>query len=193
MAFSAQGLKFKPVDINLLPGANEFEKTNLGKILKWMLSAGRIIVVFTELIVILAFLARFKIDRDLTDIHESIKQKKAVVESAYSLEEKFKKMQTRINKIPLLEAEQAPFDLLIDEIAKNIPLDVFINKVNFNKTTINLSGVALSDTGLATLIYQMRTSPKFSDISLEGVVKNKGNPEIQFIINTNLTPEAFKI
>lgn len=193
MSVAAQGLKFKPVDINLLPGSNDLEKTKFGKILKWSLNVGRIIVVFTELIVIMAFLARFKLDRDLTILHESIEQKKSIITSASTMERNFRKMQERINKIPLLEAEQTPFDLMITDIAANTPIDVFINRVTIDKKSVMLSGVALSDAGLATLIYQLRSSPKFSEIELEGVNKKKDSPEIQFSVKTGLTSEAFKI
>jgi hypothetical protein len=61
-------------EINLLP-KEEFEKKPLGKFLVWALSIGRYIVIFTELIVILAFLSRFKLDRDLADLNQSVREK----------------------------------------------------------------------------------------------------------------------
>lgn len=189
----AQELKFNPVNINLLPGANEFEKTRIGKIIKWSLSVGRIIVVFTELIVILAFLSRFKLDKDLTDLHESIEQKKVIIENAKNLEKNFLLMQERINKIPLLESEQAPFDILISDIANSTPIDVFVQRLSFTKGRFTVTGTSLSEAGLATLIYQLRNSPKFTEITFDSINKKKGAPDIQFSLSATLTPEAFKI
>jgi hypothetical protein len=65
-------------EINLLP-REEFEKKPIGKFLTWALSIGRYIIIFTELIVILAFLSRFKLDRDLSDLNQSIREKQAVI------------------------------------------------------------------------------------------------------------------
>ena len=58
----------KKHEIELLP-KEEWEKTSFGKFIKWTLNVGRYIVIATELIVILAFVSRFKLDRDLTDLY----------------------------------------------------------------------------------------------------------------------------
>ena len=76
-------------EIELLPQEG-WEKGTLGKLLKWALTAGRYIVIVTELAVIMAFLSRFKFDRELTDLHEEIKQKQAVIQSAQSFETEFR-------------------------------------------------------------------------------------------------------
>ena len=59
--------------INLLP-QEEFAASTLGRILAWILSTFRILVIMTELIVILAFLSRFWLDARTTDLNEEIKQ-----------------------------------------------------------------------------------------------------------------------
>jgi len=189
---SAQDAKFHPVNINLLPGATDFEKTRTGKFLKWALSVGRIIVIFTELLVIMAFLGRFKFDSDLTDLHNAIEQKKSIIASAAVLEKNFLQIQARIEKIPLVENEQVPYDALISDVAKMTPIDVMINRITFTKTQITFSGSVLSEAGLATLIYQLRSSPKFSDISLDNINKRSDTPEILFSVSANFTPEAYK-
>ena len=57
----------------------DWEKTSFGKFLKWLLNVGRWIVIVTELIVIIAFVSRFKLDRDLTNLNEKVKQKQAII------------------------------------------------------------------------------------------------------------------
>lgn len=188
----AHSITFHPIHINLLPGATEFEKTKWIKFLRWALSLGRYIVVFTELIVIIAFLMRFKLDRDLTDLHESIEQKKAIVASASSLETKFKSLQTRLTTIELVTKDQIPFNILLTELAGITPVDVSISQLSYTRTTLTLSGVSLSEAGLATLIYQLRNSPRYTDISLTNINKGRNLPEIQFSVAAVFTPEAFQ-
>ena len=60
-------------DINLLP-REEFEQKTVGRFLIWALTVGRWIVIVTELIVITAFLSRFKLDRDLANLYEKIRE-----------------------------------------------------------------------------------------------------------------------
>jgi hypothetical protein len=55
------------INVNLLP-QDPFFETVFGRFLKWALSIGRYIVIFTELIVILSFASRFTLDRMVTDL-----------------------------------------------------------------------------------------------------------------------------
>ena len=66
------------ISVNLLT-QDDFSSSPIGKVFLWALSVGRYIVVITELIVILSFLSRFKLDRDLTDVNEAIEKQKAII------------------------------------------------------------------------------------------------------------------
>src|SRR3990167_1085348 len=81
--------------INLLP-QEEFESSTFGRVLKWLLSSFRIMVIITELVVMTAFLSRFWLDAKTTDLNDSIKQKQAVIESQNNFEKEFRKTQNRL-------------------------------------------------------------------------------------------------
>jgi len=53
--------------VNLLPKDN-FEFSLVGKFLRWALTAGRVMVVLTEFVVILAFGSRFWLDKEMNDL-----------------------------------------------------------------------------------------------------------------------------
>ena len=74
------------VGINLLP-QSEFGQTFWGRFLKWAVSTGRYFLIFVELVVIIAFMSRFKLDKDLADLADNIAGKKAVLEAAYATEQ----------------------------------------------------------------------------------------------------------
>src|SRR5690554_2981690 len=93
------------ITINLLP-KDPFFETVVGKTLKWALSAGRYIVIFTELIVILSFLARFTLDRQLTDVNSDIANNETIVASYGELEENFRRAQERTTQIKQINAEE---------------------------------------------------------------------------------------
>jgi len=144
----------KTPNINLLP-EEEFQKSIYGKIVKWALSTGRYIVVFTELIVILAFLSRFKLDRDLTDLHEKIEQKKAIVASAEDLEKQIINVNDTLSKVKTITDQQNPFSSFIKKFTELIPEEISVDSLSINKNEVTLSCVSQTPQGIGNLIYQL--------------------------------------
>ena len=64
--------------INLLP-RDSFESSQIGIVLAWLLSFGKWAVIVTQLIVMGAFLWRFSLDRELTDLKKSIAKNVAII------------------------------------------------------------------------------------------------------------------
>jgi len=177
--------------INLLV-QEEFEKKPLGKFLLWVLSTGRWIVVFTELIVILAFLARFKLDRDIADLYESIKQKQAIIASFSSFEKDFRFLGKRLSEVKNLETEQPRVTALIEEISNITPSDVAFSSLSFGQDEIKISGIALSERGLGSFIAGLISSSNFSDINLSNITQKVEDPGIRFNLTMKVSPKGGK-
>lgn len=165
--------------INLLP-QEDFEKKPLGKFLLWALSAGRWIVIFTELIVIAAFISRFKFDRDLTDLHDKIKQKQAIIQSYSAFEKDFRFFKTRIAEIKSLYAKQVSSTDVLNTIASTLPNDVLLSQFSFEKSSLSLSGIALSEEGLGNFLAGLIASKKFKDINVSSITHKKDEAGIRF-------------
>lgn len=155
-------------DIELLP-KEEWEKAPFGKLLKWTLTVGRWIVIITELVVILAFLSRFKLDRDLTNLYEDIKQKQAVIESLSDFEDEFHFLQKRLATINGLEKKQLAAAKVVEELSLLIPLDVALSDLAITDKEVSLTATALSEYGLASFLNNLKSSPKFEKITLSSV------------------------
>ena len=94
--------KSKKEEINLLPQKG-FASTTAGRILAWILSTFRIIVIVTEIIVMVAFLSRFWLDAQNTDLDEEITQKQALIAASLGFEKRFKQTQSVVPVLmPLL-------------------------------------------------------------------------------------------
>lgn len=159
--------------IEFLP-QEEWEKGPIGKILKWVITVGRHIVIFTELIVILAFLSRFKFDRDLTDLGEKIKQQQAIVNSWSSFEKEFRFLKTRLNEVEKITKSQSDYSGLLDEISTLTPGDVTISSLEIrNGKEFNLDAVSLSESGVSLFIRKLKNSPKFTSVALTAISLNK--------------------
>jgi len=177
--------------INLLV-QEEFEKKPLGKFLLWVLSTGRWIVVFTELIVILAFLARFKLDRDIADLYESIKQKQAIIASFSSFEKDFRFLGKRLFEVKNLEVKQPGTTALIEEISSITPPDVAFSSFSFSQDEMKIAGIALSEKGLGSFIAGLTSSSSFSDINLSNITQKAEDPGIRFSLTMRVLPKGGK-
>ena len=155
----------KSVNLVLREG---FEHTTLGKVLTWGLSVGRIIVILTELVVIVAFLSRFWLDRMLTDLNEDNASLKRQVEAVSTFENDFRLAQERIETFKKVTVKTEYADRVTD-ISALLPQGVTLSKISFMKREINLTGIALSEEGLAGFVSALSKSEKFQDISLSSV------------------------
>ena len=91
--------------INLLT-RKDFDASVVGRILRWSLIYGRYIIVSTEIIVLLAFIYRFSLDRQITDLNEEIEQKSAIVIANQAFEKSFRNLQSRVDQIAGLFTDQ---------------------------------------------------------------------------------------
>lgn len=169
--------------INLL-SESRFEKSAWGKFLKWALTFGRWVVIFTELVVILAFLSRFKLDRDLTDLYERIEQKQAIIESARSFEEEFRLLQKKIKIIKELEEGQLKSESLLLSLASLLPNDIYLENLSLEAGTLNLTAKALSENSLRRFLNQLISSEEFSQVSLGKTEKITKEGVIKFSLTT---------
>lgn len=171
-------------EVNLLP-TEEIEKAPLGKFLKWALTYGRYIVVVTELIVLLAFLSRFKLDRDITDLSEEIGRKKNIITAAESFENKVRHLQNRLEKIALIEKATVHPDKTLTYLTTVLPQETTLDSVSVSGSKIILSGKTPSEMGLSTLVAGIRQNKNVAGISVDKITRNEGGV-ISFSLSLDL-------
>jgi len=159
--------------IEFLP-REDWEKTSFGRFLKWLLTVGRYIVIFTELVVILAFLSRFKLDRDLTDLYKQIENKQAIIQSYADFETDFRFLQTQLSTIQGLRQDQLQTKQLMEEIAALTPIDVYFSDLSVTGDKASFTANALSEAGLATFINNLKRSARFSNLEIGSLAFGTG-------------------
>jgi Tfp pilus assembly protein PilN len=175
----------KQLSINLLD-QDALSQSALGKVLLWALSIGRYIVVFTELIVILSFLSRFKLDRDLTDLNDAVATQKAIIKSYGDLEERFNFTQDQIAFIKEMTPVISPITKL-DLLGKSLPQDVKVTKIGLRDVTLSLNGLALSDDGFIQLLKALKHDELVDSLTLGNVVTKSASSEIEFDLRIDFT------
>ncbi len=172
------------ININLVP-KDPFFNTVLGKTLRWALSVGRYIVIFTELIVILSFVARFTLDRQLTNLNDSIHQKQVNIESYGDLEEKVRLIQAKSDQYQQIEQHANIIDIF-PALTKITPKDIQLDELTIKPTKISMSGRSLSQESLNILINNFQLSASFFNIAVDRIeAGDDQDPGFNFLISAD--------
>ena len=163
--------------VNLLP-KDPFYDTVLGKGTTWALSVGRYIVIFTEIVVILSFLSRFQLDRQLTDLNKEIVEQKTVIDSFGELEQNVRDIQKKITNYEQLSPKQ-PIEVVFDQISQVTPNDIEFLNLALKNELVQISGRTQSTAALTQFITNLQLSDYFSNITVENI-SNQENEEPGF-------------
>ncbi len=152
----------------------DWEKTNFGKFLKWLLNVGRWIVIITELIVIIAFLSRFKLDRDLTNLNEKVKQKQAIINSSTAFEKDFRFLQKKLSTIEGLGKSQIESDKILAIFSQITPAGIQLSNFVINdQKKIGLTASADSETTFAFFLKNLKAEPQLKNLALDKISINE--------------------
>jgi Tfp pilus assembly protein PilN len=162
--------KTKDININLLPEDPFFQTIN-GRVLRWILSVGRYLVIFTELVVIVSFATRFTLDRKITDLNRTIFQKMSVIDSYGDFEQRFVLIQNKLDQYEELTKQQNLTDTfaLLSSIT---PADVSVEKLSITKDRVVVSGQSLTQAAFNNLINNLQLSPNFANVSVGKITVN---------------------
>jgi Tfp pilus assembly protein PilN len=172
----------KTVDVNLLE-KDEFSDSPIGHIVTWAITYGRYIMISTEIIVLLAFVSRFSLDRKLTDLNEAIGQKQAIIEANQPFEEEVSKIQTQLARTKTLMSTQVkPVEIL--GITKNIlPMDVMLDSLTITPDKIAAQATIGSTEGFAILMNNLQATKQFLKIDINEIKKlPTGGFQLQYTI-----------
>lgn len=165
--------------INLVP-KDEFEKGLLGRGIKWALTAGKAIVILTEFVVILAFLARFKLDRDLNDLGGGIAQKQFVVENFSEVEKQMRDLQLRLDQIAEIEDKTIGTAEVWQGLVNKVPKGVTLEQLQVSNEELTLEAVAGSEISFYSLVNNFKEDDKYGEIDLSEVEFNQRKGGITF-------------
>jgi Tfp pilus assembly protein PilN len=173
--------KKSSVNINLLP-KDPFSQSEIGKLLNWALSTGRYIVVFTEMIVILTFLSRFTLDRQLTDLNERLFEKQAVLDSYKEFEAKIRSIQQQAQSVESI-ALKIKSNLILGLVKQMTPEDILFSQISVRGEKFTITGTAFSTISLSQYVNLFKSDPRFTDVVLEKISSSDNDVGINFTLS----------
>lgn len=167
--------------INLLP-QEEFNTSTTGRILKWATGTFRIIVIATEMVVMGAFLSRFWLDAQNSNINNAIKIKAAQVSAQAEVEKTFRALQSKLNIIDKISSGHNT-TIIIGKITAAVPQTVTLSKIFISGKTIEIRGSSFSDNDIAQFMYGLQNGA-LKNVELEQVSSAANNSgETNFVIS----------
>ncbi len=157
--------------INLI-GAEDLQHTPWGRLLTWATTYGRYIMITTEIVVLLAFISRFSLDRKLTDLKEELAQKQSIIEANADFELTFRGIQERMRSIKTLTAAQTVPRDIIEELQTMIPPSVYFQSLTLASGSLTINAAAGTTSGFSQFLANIAQSSRLQNIQISGIKKN---------------------
>jgi hypothetical protein len=174
----------KKYNINLIIKSGETLNFS-EQFLSWALTYGRYIIIITQIVVLSVFFARFKLDRDHTDLKETVLQKQALIESVSDMEKEIIKTQLKLSQIKTIITNKDQFLELITFLQDNVSTDTSFNTLSVSPDRIQFSATTDSLRSFGYLIKKFQQENKFTEAVLEDISR-KPNGKIEFRINAKI-------
>lgn len=157
------------INLDLLKPQNEPQKI-LTQALRWILSSGRFLIVFVEILVLVTFILRFKFDADITATKEAIEEQIPFIESLKSDEELIRRTQFQVSTIQSIKQENPAYHLILQKIASQTPNGVTLRSLSLQKQTgnveIKMSGTTSSNINLNGFLIGLKKDSFFKNVNL---------------------------
>ncbi len=165
----------KQIAINLLRGK---EKSFLDKFIIWALSFGRVVIIITEGIALMAFLYRFSLDAKLVDLHDKIKQQQTIVALAKANEDKYRNLQDRLTAASTLNSQAQDQIQIFFDLTTNIPQDFLISQITQTPASVKMKAQIFSLDAFSKYIAFLKQYKPVKNISVDSIENKPSSGQI---------------
>jgi Tfp pilus assembly protein PilN len=159
-------MESKTPSVNLLKTkGNDF----IDRFISWALTIGRMVIILTETIALVAFLYRFILDRQLIDQRDRITQTAAVIKAFQSSEKNYRNLQSRLDIISKVDKQATDQTTMFSDIVNNAP-----NGIRFNTVTVSTNGIHIDADvqtigSLTAFVNKMKQNPNILSVSIDKI------------------------
>lgn len=173
--------------INLLPPKDE----NLAdKLIYFSFHYLRYILVITQLVVICVFFYRFRVDQDIIDLKDTIKQKQEIIETVEPMLKEVRVINGKITHVKTVLNKQEQFDEIFTYFLTNLPSSLKLSSIKFGLSQIQCEGVTESVTSVKMFYEKLLKDNKFANVQLSNVRKEATDNATTYTFTLKL--EGFK-
>lgn len=171
--------KPKELNIDLLP--KEGATTDSEGLLHWILTIGRYLIIFTEIVALSTFIYGILLSKEKNDLKSSITDQANQVKALQTCdknnpnafcESRFRQIQDQLNQIGQIRGSQVQDHLALNEFLKLLPVGISLDNFTLEKSNLTFSGVLPSESELQTMITNFNTSNKITNLDIGNLTKS---------------------
>lgn len=161
-------------EISLLP-SEENSNTFIARFFKWITTVGRVVIVLTEFIVIGAFLSRFWLDRENSDLSETLRQQKAILASTKDFEDDYISLQERLKYIRKFYESEPKYIESLNTLVQSIPEGIYFQNLNFSNSnsiiSARINAFSYQEDIIIDFIVNLKLNPDINSVNVENIEK----------------------
>lgn len=180
-------------EVSLLPNS-ENPNSLSSRIIKWSTTSGRVIIIFTELIVVGAFLSRFWLDRKNSDLSETLRQKTAILQSTQDFESQFKQLQQKLSSIKLFYSNQPKYDQQLTSLIKSTPEEIYYKDITLTQdektlqTIVNSNLISYREDIIVNFITNLMVNPDIQQVDIKRIEKKPKENQYDVLVSLIFNP-----
>ena len=139
----------------------------------------------TEIVVLLAFISRFSLDRKITDLKEEIAQKQAILVANAEFEQDIHNIQNRLSQVKTVTATQTKSTDLLTYLQNTLPFDVSLVALDYANEKLIVEAAAGSTDGFSQFLTSLAGAPGVRNLDI-GDIQRQPERGIQFKVSVSL-------
>ena len=152
--------------INLL---QEKEKDISGKIIYFALHYLRYILVVTQIVVIAVFFYRFKIDQEVIDLRDELKQKQEIVQVSNPLLKEAQAIDLKTREIKNILDKQNSFQQMLSYFLSVFPNKMRVTHMVINEKGMEFEGISEDSAIIKIFLDKLKADKAFKTIDLGSI------------------------
>lgn len=158
------------------------------KIYAWVFNIGRYLIILVEVVVLIAFVTRFSLDRKKNDLEEKIKVKVHMLKAQTKVEAELRSVQSALTSFSLLIDDQNIMSTRVSKILDLIPEEMELQTFSINTDRISLQLLSPSYEVAHKFEESLRTDKDYGDVKVS--VESEGaGASVQFSVTVNFSGE----
>jgi hypothetical protein len=174
-------------ELSFLPDS-ENPNSFWARAIKWLTTVGRWVIVLTELVVVSAFISRFWLDRQNSDLSDTIRQQQSILESTQEFESQFKSFQQRLDFIDNFYQNDPQYVPKIISMINSTPdgliyQNLSLKKNKDNNISASASLTAFNENSIIAFINNLTLNPDIKSIKINQIEKKQQENNYSIIVS----------
>lgn len=141
----------------------------------------------TEIVVLLAFISRFSLDRKLTDLKDEVTQKQDIIQANLPFETDVRSLQNKLAKAKALSSQSVDPISVLSSFQTLLPFGVYLKSFDLSKNVLTVQAIAGSTDSFSQFIANLEASQNLTSVDI-GNIKRDPLLGIQFSFTATVVP-----